>query len=530
MTVAEGTLLWEPPAEVRESANVSTYLRWLAGERGLRFASYDDLWRWSVRDLEAFWASIWDFHQVSASRAYRRVFFDGRMPGARWFTGAELNFAEHALRHTDDDQTAIVAKREGEPATYLSWADLRCQVAAVAARLRALGVRRGDRVAAYLPNCPQAAVAFLAAASLGAVWSSCSPDFGRRSVVDRLRQIKPKVLVASDGYRYGGRDFDRLQVVRELQEALPGLERTLLVPYLNPAPSLAGLARTELWDSSGSAPLLFEQVPFDHPLWVLYSSGTTGMPKGIVQSHGGILVGLLAGMGIHLDLKPTDRFFWFTTTGWVMWNITVSALLFGSTIVLYDGSPGHPGPDALWGAAEETGTTFLGTSAAYITTCAKAGVEPGRSHDLGRLRALCYTGSPLVPDLWAWAYEHVRRDLWMSSISGGTDVCVPFVGGLPTLPVRAGEFQCRCLGVEVQAFDPRGRPLVDEVGELVVTRPMPSMPVFFWNDSSGERYRGSYFDVYPGVWRHGDWIKITGDGRAVIYTSHGLPIWSTGPL
>ncbi|HLH69087.1 MAG TPA: acetoacetate--CoA ligase [Candidatus Dormibacteraeota bacterium] len=515
--VAEGQLLWEAPPERKRASNLVRYQRWLEAERGLRLETYEQLWRWSVEDLEAFWTSVWDFFQVESRTPYRSVLEGQTMPGARWFVGAELNFAEHIFRHASEDRPALVHKREGRPVGEVSWAELGRQVASLAAQLRAMGVGRGDRVAAYLPNIPEAVIAFLACASLGAIWSCCSQDFGPRSVLDRFRQIDPKVLVTADGYRYGGRAFDRIPVVRELQRALPSLERTLVVPNLDSEADLRGLRATQPWDLSGGGALEFEAVPFDHPLWVLYSSGTTGIPKGIVHGHGGILLDLLVALGIHFDLKPEDRFFWFTTTGWVMWNIVVSSLLLGCTAVLYDGSPGHPEVDALWGLVPEAGITFFGTSAGYIGACAKANAEPGRRFDLRGLRSICYTGSPLAPALWAWSYRHVAEDVWFSAVSGGTDVCGPFVGGVPTLPVRAGRFQCRCLGASVEAFDEAGRSVVDEVGELVVTKPLPSMPLYLWNDPSGERYRESYFAVYPGVWRHGDWIKITPEGEAVIY-------------
>jgi acetoacetyl-CoA synthetase len=515
--VAEGQLLWEASPERKQGSNLVRYQRWLETERGLRLPTYEQLWRWSVGEPEAFWASVWDFFRVESRAPYRSVLERPTMPGARWFPGAELNFAEHVFGHASEARPALLHKREGRPLGEVSWAELRRQVAGVAARLRAMGVGRGDRVAAYLPNVPEAVVAFLACASLGAIWSCCSPDFGPRSVIDRLRQIEPRVLIAADGYRYGGRDFDRLPVVRELQEALPSLERTLLVPNLEAEVDLRGLRGAEPWDPSGEERLEFEAVPFDHPLWILYSSGTTGAPKGIVHGHGGILLDLLVAHGIHFDLKPEDRFFWFTTTGWVMWNIVVSSLLLGCTAVLYDGAPAHPEVDSLWGLVPEAGITFFGTSAGYLGACAKAGAEPGRRHDLRTLRSICYTGSPLAPELWAWSYRHVADDVWFSAVSGGTDVCGPFVGGVPTLPVRAGRFQCRCLGASVEAFDEAGRSVVDQVGELVVTRPMPSMPLYLWNDASGERYRESYFARYPGVWRHGDWIKITSEGEAVIY-------------
>jgi acetoacetyl-CoA synthetase len=517
--VAEGTLLWEPSEEFKAQANMTRYMAWLAENKALRFADYHDLWRWSVTDLEGFWASIWEFFAVKASKPYTRVLAERKMPGARWFEGAELNYAEHVFRNATPQHPALIFQSEARPRTELSWEELRRRVSAVAAALRKMGVRRGDRVVAYVANIPEAVIAFLACASLGAVWSSCSPDFGSRSVIDRFRQIAPKVLFAVDGYQYGGKPFDRRPVVAELQRALPTLERTVLIPYLYPEEAGARPDGTVLWEDllAEEGELTFEQVPFDHPLWVLYSSGTTGLPKAIVQGHGGILVEHLKALGLQFDLKPGDRFFWFTTTGWMMWNIVVGGLLVGATIMLYDGNPAYPDLGVLWRFAADTRMTFFGTSAGYLTSCMKAGLEPGKTCDLGALKAIGSTGSPLPPEGFQWVYEKVKKDLWLSSASGGTDVCTGFVGGCPLLPVHAGELQCRSLGVKAEAFDEEGRPLVDRVGELVITEPMPSMPLFFWNDPDNRRYLESYFDVYPDVWRHGDWIKITPRGSAVIY-------------
>jgi len=384
-----------------------------------------------------------------------------------------------------------------------------------------MGVERGDRVAAYLPNIPEAVIGLLACASLGAVWSSCSPDFGAGSVVDRLQQIEPKVLLATDGYRYGGKDYDRTEVVVRLQQEIPCIQKTVFLPYVAEDPDTSPLENVVMWDDLLSehegAELSFEQVSFDHPLWVLYSSGTTGLPKAIVQSQGGILLEHLKKVVLHIDLGPDDRFFWFTTTGWMMWNMLVGGLLSGAPILLYDGNPGHPDMNVLWELAEKTGMTCFGTSASYITACMKAEIEPGRDFDLSALKAIGSTGSPLPPEGFEWAYEHVKEDLWLFSTSGGTDLCTAFVGGVPLLPVRAGELQARGLGAAVEAFDENGNSVIDDVGELVITEPMPSMPIYFWNDPEGERYRESYFDVYPGVWRHGDWIKIKEDGSCVIY-------------
>ncbi len=517
--IAEGTVLWEPPEDLKRASVLRAYMDWLARRKGLHFDGYQELWDWSVADLEGFWESLWEFFAVRSSRPYERVLAERVMPGARWFAGAELNYAEHVFRNAAPDRPALIFQAEGRPSVELSWDELQRQVGSVAAALRAMGIGRGDRVVAYLPNIPEAVVAFLACASLGAVWSSCSPDMGSGSVADRFKQIEPKVLFAVDGYTYGGKPFDRRPTVAELQQSLPTLERTVLVPYLHPVAGAEGLAGTLLWPEllGSDEPPAFEQVPFDHPLWVLYSSGTTGLPKPIVQGHGGILLEHLKSLSLHLDLKPGDRFFWFTTTGWMMWNFLVSGLLVGCTILLYDGSPARPDLGALWAFAEQSGMTFFGTSAAYITSCMKAGIAPGTQYGLGKLKGVGSTGSPLPVEGFQWIYGQVKRDLWLASVSGGTDLCTAFVGGCPLLPVWAGEIQCRCLGARVEAFDEAGRPLVDQMGELVITEPMPSMPLFFWNDPGQRRYRESYFEMYSGIWRHGDWIKVTSRGSVVIY-------------
>lgn len=517
--ITEGMLLWEPPENSKKGANITRYMEWLDQHHGLRFSSYEELWRWSVADLEAFWDSIWHFFEVKASKPYTKVLAEKKMPGSRWFPGAELNYVEHVFRNAFLGRPALIFKSELSPALEVSWDELYRKTAAVAAALRKAGVQRGDRIAAYMPNMPETVVAFLACASIGAIWSSCSLDFGTRSVVDRFKQIEPKVLFAADGYSYNGKTFDRRQVVAELQQTLPTLEKTVLVPYLHRDSIADNSAGLLLWNDllSDSTELVYEQVPFEHPLWVLYSSGTTGVPKAIVQGHGGIVIEHLKILGLHLDLKPEDKFFWFTTTGWVMWNILVGGLLLGSTVALYDGSPTYPDMNGLWDLAEKTGMTVLGTSPAYIMSCMRAGMAPGETNDLSKLRAVGSTGSPLPPEGFQWIYERVKKNLWLSSVSGGTDVCSAFVGGCPLLPLHAGEMQCRCLGVKVEAFDEGGRPVVDQVGELVVTEPMPSMPLFFWNDSGDRHYRESYFEMYPGVWRQGDWIKITSRGSAIIY-------------
>jgi acetoacetyl-CoA synthetase len=513
--------LWDPPAELVENARLTEFMRWLEAERGLRFETYDELWRWSVDDLEGFWSSIWDFFGVEADGGYERALGNRTMPGAEWFAGTSLNYAEHVFAGKDDAEAAILHASELRELGELSWEDLRAQVAASAAGLRALGVGRGDRVVAYLPNIPEAIVAFLATASIGAIWSSCSPDFGPASVIDRFAQIEPKVLFAVDGYRYGGKDFDRRETLAQLQAAMPTLANTVVLPYLDPEPDLSPLRDAIRWEdllaSGAETELSFERVPFDHPLWVLYSSGTTGLPKAIVQSQGGILLEHLKKLHLHVDAHPGDRLFWFTTTGWMMWNFLVSGLLTRAAIVLYDGSPGYPDMGVLWDLAERAGVTTFGTSASYIAACMKDGVEPGAGRDLSRLGAVGSTGSPLSPEGFDWIYEHLGKDTWLFSTSGGTDLCTAFVGGVALLPVYRGELQGRALGAAVEAWDEAGNPVIDEVGELVVTEPMPSMPVRFWGDPDGSRYRASYFEHYPGVWRHGDWIEITSRGTAVIY-------------
>ena len=513
------TLLWEPSEELKQQATLTRYMQWLEREKGLYVRDQEELWHWSVSHLEDFWASIWDFFSVKASRPYTSVLADRKMPGAQWFGGAELNYAEQVFRNASVGYPALLFQSERHPLRAVSWEELSRNVGSVANALRALGVKPGDRVVAYMANLPETVIAFLACASIGAVWSSCPPDFGTSSVIERFQQIEPKVLFAVDGYQYNGKEFDRRSVLSELQQALPTLHTTVLLPYLSKDTDTEGETSMVLWHDflSSDTTLTFEQVPFEHPLWVLYSSGTTGLPKAIVQGHGGIVLEHLKSVGLSLDLKPGDIFFWYTTTGWMMWNILVGGLLVGTTILLYDGSPAYPTLNMLWKLAQESGMTFFGTSAGYITSCMKAGLEPGTTYDLSKLRALGSTGSPLPPEGFGWVYEHVKRDIWLASISGGTDVCSAFVGGSVLLPVYAGELQCRALGAKVEAFDEQGHPVINEVGELVLTEPLPSMPLYFWNDPGNTRYQESYFDVYPGVWRHGDWIKITPRGSAIIY-------------
>ena len=513
-------VLWAPDEARVERAAITRYARWLAETRGVQTSGYGDLWRWSVTEIEAFWASVWEFFDVQASEPYERVLGSRTMPGAEWFPRARLNYAEHVFRGRDPAAVAVRHASELRPLAETSWGDLHEQTRRFAAALRASGVRPGDRVVGYLPNLVEAVVAFHACASLGSTWSSCSPDFGPRSAVDRFAQIEPRVLLAVDGYRYGGRDHDRLDVVRALQQAMPSVERTIVLGYLDPEPSLTGLESTSSWEDfvaeGGDDPLSFAQVPFDHPLWVLYSSGTTGLPKAIVHGHGGILLELLKELGLHVDLQGGDRLFWFTTTGWMMWNFLNGGLLTEGSIVLYDGNPGHPGPGTLWDLAEEAGVTCFGTSASYVAACMKDGIAPRDGRDLSALEAVGSTGSPLSSEGFDWVYDRLGPDMWLFSTSGGTDLCTAFVGGVPTLPVYRGELQARALGAKVEAWDAEGVPVVGEVGELVIAEPMPSMPVRLWGDADGARYRASYFETFPGVWRHGDWIEITDRGTAII--------------
>ncbi len=514
-------LLWQPSRQAIESSHLNSYGRWLEQHRGLSFPAYEDLWRWSTEDPDAFWQSIWDYFDVISSGDYDRVLSSDEMPGARWFEGTEINYAEHIFRNQDDDQVAIFAADERRPLSEVTWEELRSQVAAAAAGLRSLGVVPGDRIAAYMPNTPETVVAFLAAASIGAVWSSCSPDFGAGALSDRFAQIEPKVLLAVDGYTYGGKGFDRRAVVSELVNAMPSVRTTVILPYLEDQPEVGSIPNSMLWSEllaiDAAAALEFNRVPFEHPLWILYSSGTTGLPKAIVQGQGGILLEHLKKMNLHLDARPGDRIFWFTTTGWMMWNFLVSCLLTDAAIVLYDGNPGHPDMETLWQLADDAEVTCFGASASYISACMKTDVEPAKGRDLSRLRAVGSTGSPLAPEGFDWIYEQIGHDTWLFSTSGGTDLCTAFVGGVPTLPVYRGELQARALGASVEAWDEEGQALIGEVGELVITKPMPSMPLYLWNDEDGSRYHDSYFDTYPGVWRHGDWIEITDRGTAIIY-------------
>jgi acetoacetyl-CoA synthetase len=515
-----GQVLWEPDRKTVRDARMTRFMSWLAGRGGPEFGGYADLWQWSVTEAAQFWTAIWDYFEVLGDRGDGPVLAGDTMPDVRWFPGATLNYARNGLRTawTDPDRTALIYDSERSRAGRLSYAQLAAEVARVARGLRDLGVRRGDRVAALLPNVPEAVIGLLAAASLGAIWSSCSPDFGARSVIDRFAQIEPKVLIACDGYGYGGKEFSRAAMVDEVVAALPGLAGLVLVDLIGADRSANSAVR---WEDLGAGEdhrePEFEEVPFDHPLWVVYSSGTTGLPKPIMHGHGGIVLEHLKALSMHQDLRPGDVFTWYTTTGWMMWNYLVSGLLAGATIVLYDGSATYPATDRLWRLAAEHQVSYLGLGAPYLVACMKAELAPGQEADLSALRGIGSTGSPLPPEAFGWVYQRVKQDLLLGSFSGGTDVCTGFVGPSPLLPVRAGVISGRCLGAAVEAYDDDGKPVIGEVGELVITKPMPSMPVGFWNDPDGTRYRESYFDTYPGVWRHGDWIEVRPDGGCIIY-------------
>ncbi len=508
--------IWRPdPAEAARS-RIARFTDLVARRTGITHPDYASLWAWSVRDLSGFWAAVREFFDLRTTGTWDRVLDDAPMPATRWFPGARLNYAEHALRGGAPADTALISVGEDGTTEHVTWAELRAQVGALSAWLRRRGVRAGDRVVGYLPNTAHTVVAFLATASVGAVWSACGQDYGADGAANRFAQLAPAVLFAADGYRFNGRAHDRRSESAALRAALPSVRVTVRVPNLD----LPASAEDDVvgWAEALAEPAdcAFEQVPFDTPLWVLFSSGTTGTPKGIVHGHGGVLLDHHRLLGLHLDLGPEDRFFWYTTTNWMMWNLVVSALLVGATTVLYDGSPTRPGPQRLWELAAEHRASVLGVSPGYLQACAKAGLEPGRDLDLSALRVLGSTGAPLPARSYHWVRDHVGPRVQTSSLSGGTDVVSGFAGSSPLTPVWPGEISAPLLGVALQAFDSRGRPVTGEVGELVVTRPMPSMPLFFWNDPEGSRYRQAYFDSYPGVWRHGDWMTRTAHGSVVV--------------
>jgi acetoacetyl-CoA synthetase len=520
-TVDEGDLLWTPSAERASQAHLTHYLCWLS-ERGRRFDSYAALWRWSIDDLEGFWGSLWEYFDVRASQPYERVLGQRSMPGAEWFPGARLNYAEHALRHERAGADALMFLSERRTLSTLSWTDLGTQVRKLATQLRKMGLVPGDRVVAYLPNSPEAVVAMLATVSIGAIWASCGPDFGPRGVVDRFLQLAPKFAFCVDGYYYGGKPFDRRPELATILSSLPSLERVIYLRQLEPANGALLTANSIFWEDALAGPEIapdafeFEQVPFAHPLWILFSSGTTGLPKPIIHCHGGMVLEQCKALKFHMDVHPGERMFFFTTTGWMMWNFLVSALLVDVVPVLYDGNPAYPEPDVLWTMVERSGAAFFGASPTYVSILEKAGIVPKDRFDLSRLKSVLLAGSPVTAECMAWFYRCVKTDIWVHSGSGGTDLCSGIVGGVVIQPLYAGEIQARQLGVAACAFNEQGEAVVDEVGELVITRPLPSMPVGFWNDADGSRYREAYFDQFPGIWRHGDFFKVNSRGGCFV--------------
>jgi acetoacetyl-CoA synthetase len=519
--VEEGDLLWTPSAARLGRAQLTHYMQWLQ-ERGRRFESYEDLWQWSIDDLDGFWGSMWEYFDVRAAEPYERVLGRRSMPGAEWFPGARLNFAEHALRHERPGADALLFLSERRPLAAMSWTDLGGQVRKLAIRLRKMGLRPGDRVVAYLPNSPEAVIAMLATVSSGAIWASCGPDFGPRGAIDRFAQLAPKFAFCVDGYYYGGKPFDRRPELGTILSSLPTLERVIYLRQLEPSNDAPLTANCMFWEDALAGPeiaardFVYEQVPFAHPLWILFSSGTTGLPKPIVHCHGGMLLEQYKSLKLQMDVHPGERMFFFTTTGWMMWNFLVSALLVDVVPVLYDGNPAFPEPDVLWSMVERTGASFFGASPTYVGILDKAGIVPKDRFDLSSLMSVMLAGSPVTAECMAWFYRCVKTDIWAHSGSGGTDLCCGIAGSVVTLPLYAGEIQARQLGVAAYAFNEQGQAVVDEVGELVITRPMPSMPVGFWNDTDGSRYRESYFDLYPGIWRHGDFFKVNARGGCFV--------------
>jgi len=517
-----GELLWTPVPERIRQANVTALADWLARERGRHFADYRALWRWSVEDLEGFWQALWDYFAIESSAPHTRVLERRAMPGAEWFPGARLNYAQHVLRGERAGGDVLLHLSETRPLTALKWETLGKQVRTLATELRALGVQPGDRVVAWMPNIPETMAAMLATTAVGAIWACCSPDFGERGTLDRLAQLEPKVLFSVDGYRYGGKAFDRRSQLRDIAASLSSLEHLIYLPQLNPEDTTPPLPSARHWRTLFERPapaatdFEYAQVPFDHPLWTLFSSGTTGLPKPIVHGHGGILLENLKNATFHFDLHAGDRVFFYTTSGWMLWNFITSIPLTGALPVLYDGHPGYPTPDVLWKMADEAGVASFGASPAYVDQLKRSGIVPRERYRLEKLRTINLAGSPATPESMEWFYRNVKGDLWVANGSGGTDCCTGFVGGVPVLPVRAGEIQAPQLGVSAKAFNAHGESVVDEVGELVLTEPMPSMPLRFWNDPDNRRYLETYFQDFPGVWRHGDFFRIDPQGRSYV--------------
>ncbi|HDJ29214.1 MAG TPA: acetoacetate--CoA ligase [Proteobacteria bacterium] len=515
------TALWKPSAERIANANLTRFMKYLNDQQGQSFANYDELYQWSITERANFWESVWDFGGIIASKPYDNVLVDGdKMPGSKWFTGARLNFAENLLRYRDE-QTAMVFKGEQQEAVRITYAELYDQVARLAKSLRDMGVTVGDRVSGFVPNMMETVIAMLATTSIGAIWSSCSPDFGIKGVLDRFGQIEPKVVFTANGYGYNGKTFDSLQRVSDILNNLPSVEKVVVIPYTESQPDISMVNNSVLFgdflSSEDNLEIEFEQLPFDHPLYIMYSSGTTGVPKCIVHGAGGTLIQHLKEHILHVDLKREDKLFYFTTCGWMMWNWLVSGLAVGATLILYDGSPFYPNGGTTFKLAEDEKITVFGTSAKFLASVQQAGIKPGQEYDLSAIKTICSTGSPLSAESFEFVYQEVKEDLDLASISGGTDIISCFALGNPILPVYSEELQCRGLGMKVEAFDDYGKPVTNEQGELVCTASFPSMPIYFWNDPDNQKYLDAYFRRYPNIWCHGDFIMITETGGVIFY-------------